>query len=393
MEEKPFDGFFQGKERSPERMRLERIELKGFRSVSPRSPAKIDVGDVTVLLGANGAGKSNLVLFFKMLGHMMTSSLQNFVGRQGVSQLLFHGPKATESLEFTLHFSSKTVRNTYGVKLSFGLPDRLFVSGESVTHLREGHRQPQEYFLPVGRDEVSIKEDTREDTCKTSRVIARFLSGVRAYQFHDTSETARIRGRSYVDDSKHLLSDGGNLAAFLKRLKEGDEFRPYYERIVRHVRRVMPQFGDFMLEPLSDNERYVRLNWRNAWGNDYLFGPDQLSDGSLRFMALAALFLQPPQLMPGVLVVDEPELGLHPAAIVELAGMVRIAAQNTQVLLATQSPCLVDEFSPEQLLIVEFDKKERCSVFSRLDAEALREWLERYSLSDLWEKNVLGAQP
>ena len=148
-----------------------------------------------------------------------------------------------------------------------------------------------------------------------------------------------------------------------------------------------------MLEPLSDNERYVRLNWRDTWGNDYLFGPDQLSDGSLRFMALAALFLQPPQLMPGVLVVDEPELGLHPAAIVELAGMVRIAAQNTQVLLATQSPRLVDEFSPEQLLIVEFDKKERCSVFSRLDAEALREWLERYSLSDLWEKNVLGAQP
>ena len=389
MEEKPFDEFFQGKERSPERMRLERIELKGFRSVSPRSPAKIDVGDVTVLLGANGAGKSNLVLFFKMLGFMMTSSLQNFVGRQGVSQLLFHGPKATESLEFTLYFSSETVRNTYGVKLSFGLPDRLFVSGESVTHFREEYDQPQEYFLSAGRNEVSIKEDTR----KTSQVIAGFLSGVRAYQFHDTSDAAHIRGRSYVDNSKYLLSDGGNLAAFLKRLKEGEVFRPYYERIVRHVRRVMPQFGDFMLESLSDNERYVRLNWRDAWGNDYLFGPDQLSDGSLRFMALAALFLQPPQLMSGVLVVDEPELGLHPAAIVELAGMVRIAAQNTQVLLATQSPRLVDEFSPEQLLIVEFDKKERCSVFSRLDAEALREWLERYSLSDLWEKNVLGAQP
>jgi len=393
MEEKPFDGFCQGKERLPEKMRLKRMELKGFRSVSPRSPAEIDVGDVTVLLGANGAGKSNLVLFFKMLGFMMTSSLQNFVGRHGVSQLLFHGPKATESIEFTLYFSSETVRNTYGVKLSFGLPDRLFVSGESVTHLREGHRQPQEYFLPAGRDEVSIKEDTREDTCETSRVIAKFLSGVRAYQFHDTSDAAHIRGRSYVDNSRSLLSDGGNLAAFLKRLKEGDEFRPYYERIVRHVRRVMPQFRDFILEPLSDNERYVRLNWRDAWGNDYLFGPDQLSDGSLRFMALAALFLQPPQLMPEVLVVDEPELGLHPAAIVELAGMVRIAAQNSQVLLATQSPRLVDEFSPEQLLIVEFDEKERCSLFSRLNAEALQEWLERYSLSDLWEKNVLGAQP
>lgn len=393
MKEKPFDGFSQGKERFPERMRLKRIELRGFRSVSPRSPAEIDVGDVTVLLGANGAGKSNLVLFFKMLGFMMTSSLQNFVGRQGVSQLLFRGPKATESLEFILYFSSRTVRNTYGVKLSFGLPDRLFVSGESVTHLREGHRQPQEYYLPVGRNEVSIKEDTCEDTRKTSRVIAKFLSGVRAYQFHDTSEAAHIRGRSYVDDSKYLLSDGGNLAAFLKRIKESEEFRPYYERIVRHVRRVMPQFGDFMLESPSDNERCVRLNWRDSWGNDYLFGPDQLSDGSLRFMALAALFLQPPQLMPEVLVVDEPELGLHPAAIVELAGMVRIAAQNSQVLLATQSPRLVDEFSPEQLLIIEFDEKERCSVFRRLDTEALREWLERYSLSDLWEKNVLGAQP
>lgn len=219
------------------------------------------------------------------------------------------------------------------------------------------------------------------------------MSGIRTYQFNDTSETARIKDRVYVDDARFLHHDAGNLAAFLKRLKGDTEFKKYYMRIVRHIQRVMPQFGDFDLEPIPGAKDYARLNWKDSSGSDYLFDPHQISDGSLRFMALATVLLQPPKLLPKLIILDEPELGLHPAAIAELGGMVKIAAQNTQVLLATQSTRLVDEFGIENLVIAERDETNHCSIFKKLDAEQLADWLARYSLSELWEKNVLGGQP
>jgi predicted ATPase len=248
---------------------------------------------------------------------------------------------------------------------------------------------PQEYFLNPVISVPGIKNDDHE----TSRVLFSLLSGIRAYQFHDTSDTARIKDRCYVDDAGHLRHDAGNLAAFLKMLKGYASYEKYYNRIVRHIQRVMPQFGDFDLELIPGSGEYVRLNWRDSFNGDYLFDPHQISDGSLRFMALAALLLQPPDLLPKFIVLDEPELGLHPAAISELAGMVKIAAQHTQVLLATQSTRLVDEFDLENLVIVERDPEKHCSVFKKLQAEQLEDWLARYSLSELWEKNVLGGQP
>jgi predicted ATPase len=223
--------------------------------------------------------------------------------------------------------------------------------------------------------------------------LTKLLSGIRTYQFHDTSDTAKIKDRGYVDDAKYLRSDAGNLAAFLKRLKQQKKYAKYYARIVQHIQRVMPQFGDFSLEPLPNSEDYVRLNWTDASGTDYIFDPDQLSDGSLRFMALATLLLQPPELIPSFIVLDEPELGLHPFAISELAGMVRSASKHSQVLLATQSTRLVDEFSPESIVIVERSIDRQSSVFIKPGLDKLQDWLDKYSLSELWEKNVLGGQP
>ena len=376
-------------------MKLKQIHLRGYKSIDGESGQKIPLGDVTVLLGPNGSGKSNLVSFFTMLNFMTTGALQQYVGKQGVSRLLFYGPKQTESMSFILCFESETAqdttaRDTYEVSLSYGVPDRLYVSEERIfLHKKRGYLLPLEYFLASGSAELELKKNKNP----ASKDLYGWLSGIRTYQFHDTSDTAKIKDRGYVDDATYLRSDAGNLAAFLKMLKEHDDYRKYYERIVRHIQRVMPQFGDFNLESIPGKKDYVRLNWTDNTGSDYLFDPDQLSDGSLRFMALATLLLQPPELLPRFIVLDEPELGLHPAAIAELAGIIRSASQRTQVLLATQSMRLVDEFSPEQLVIVERDEEKRCSVFTKLDSEQLKDWLGRYSLSELWEKNVLGGQP
>jgi predicted ATPase len=372
-------------------MKLNEISLKGYKSIDGSAGQTIPLGDVTVLLGANGSGKSNLVSFFKMLNFMTTGALQQYIGKQGTSRLLFYGPKGTESISFKLGFTSDSAHDTYEVKLSHGLPDRLFISGEKVTYHKVSppSPRPQEYFLDGGGAESGLSHDSRT----TSKVLHGLLSSIRTYQFHDTSDTAKIKDRGYIDDARYLRSDAGNLAAFLGMLKKHANYKKYYERIVRHIRRVMPQFGDFDLEPIPGNKDYVRLNWKDNTGSDYLFDPDQISDGSLRFMALATLLLQPPQLPPRFIVLDEPELGLHPAAIAELAGIVRSASQTTQVLLATQSTRLVDEFSLEDLVVVERDDERRCSVFKKLDVEQLGDWLGRYSLSELWEKNVLGGQP
>lgn len=387
-------------------MKLRQLEIKGFKSIDGDVGQRIPFGDVTVLLGANGSGKSNVLSFLNLLQCLAKQELAQFVGRQGVSRLLFYGPKKTGAITFTAFFDDGA-DNRYEVKLPFGLPDNLFISHEKIEfgqynpatrkNFQAVHHQGKSgeqilsemYYLPTVGGESSLAHDGRE----TSRLVHEFLSGIRTYQFHDTSDTAKIKDRGYVDDARYLRHDAGNLAAFLKMLKENGSYEKYYRRIVRHIQRVMPQFGDFDLEPIPGAKDYVRLNWKDASGSDYLFDPHQISDGSLRFMALATLLLQPPDLLPRFIVLDEPELGLHPAAIAEFGGLVRIAAKNTQVLLATQSTRLVDEFDPENLVVVERDATRHCSIFKKLDAEALGNWLTRYSLSELWEKNVLGGQP
>ncbi len=241
-------------------MKLRKIHVSGFKSIESHTGQTIPFGDITVLLGANGSGKSNLVSLFKMLNFIMTGALQQYVGKQGASRLLFYGPKRTESISFEITLESDSAYDVYELKLSHGLPDRLFFSGEKVIYRRTAHPspQPQEYSLEVGGLESQLGSD---DTRETSKILYRLLSGIRTYQFHDTSDTAKIKDRGYVDDASYLRSDGGNLAAFLKMLKDHANYKKYYERIVRHIRRVIPQFGDFDLSPIPGNENYVRLNW------------------------------------------------------------------------------------------------------------------------------------
>ncbi len=375
----------------PDRPQLKSIELHGFKSLDSEGQT-IELSPITVLLGANGAGKSNLVSFFKMLNYMTTGGLQQYVADQGFADsLLYFGAKTTSEIRACLRFAHERASDEYKFALGRDATGRLFFQDETVVYHAARHANPLVRQLGGGVKESQLKEasDGGDRTC---RVVHSLLSRCQVFQFHDTSATAKIRTEGYIDDSRFLRSDAGNLAAFLRGLKGRNGGERYYERIVRHIRMMVPQFADFDLEPSPDNEKYVRLNWREE-GSDYLFGPHQLSDGSLRFMALTTLFMQPPEQRPHVIIVDEPELGLHPAAISALAGMVKAAPPKTQVLLATQSSRLVDEFSADQVMIVERDEKRPRSVFRRFREEDLRDWLERYCLSELWEKNVLGGRP
>ncbi|MCD4652702.1 AAA family ATPase [bacterium] len=372
------------------RTRLKQIRIAGFKSINSNGQI-IPLKDINIMLGANGSGKSNLISFFKMISYMSTKALQDFIGKQGFSDAVLHyGAKRTDKIEFDLEFEQGQKKTIYSVKLSHGLPDRLFFAGEKVCYSRQKDSDPQEYYLESGSKESGLHDDEN----RTGQILLKLLRSILLYQFHDTSDTAKIRNHGYIDDTRYLRSGGGNLAAFLRAMREDPDRKPFYDRIVRHIQRIMPQFRDFDIEPSSSNSNYIRLNWREK-GSDYLFGPHQISDGSLRFMALASLLLQPVDMLPTLIILDEPELGLHPAAMSELAGMIRNVATKCQVLVATQSTRLVDEFDVDDLIIVEMkkDKELSFSEYKRLEESQFSEWLERYSASELWEKNVYGGQP
>jgi len=380
-------------------MKLDRLHLKGYKSIDGIEGASLDFGDITILLGANGVGKSNLISFFSMLNYMMSGALQNFIAERGFADSFLHyGSKITREISALMEFSDDRAINNYQFRLTHAAGDILIFTEEHLTYRKQDSPRPYELqFNPAVRESDLLffvdKADVRQQDKITASVFLKLLRNCKVFHFHDTSLNARVRGQGYIEDNRYLNSDGGNLAAFLYRLKENTDGRLYYNKIIRYIQKVVPQFGDFDLAPNERNRNYITLNWRENSLHQYMFGPHQISDGSLRFMCLTTLLLQPPPLLPSVIILDEPELGLHPAAITYLAGMIKAASQHSQIIIATQSARLVDEFDLANIVVVERDRKLNTTHFTRKDPNELMSWLETYSLSELWEKNVLGGQP
>ena len=385
--------------------KLKRITIGGYKSFAMNHPQGVELGDINILIGANGAGKSNFVSFFKMLNSMMSGALQEYTARQGGANALLHyGAKTTSDLEVSLGFRDENAEDkTYSFRLSYAHQDTLIFTKENAIPLVwhdlpdiAGTTPSGEWHDLVDIADVSHKEsillNSSVKQSESNWLIRMTRQEYRVYRFVDTTAESHIRNTTTIDANHYLYSDGGNLAAYLLGMKSTEKYLPYYKRIVQWINNIFPQFGDFVLEPSQFYPNTTMLYWREK-GNEYIFGPHQISDGTLRFMALATLLLQPPELLPGIVIIDEPELGLHPEAIGALAGMVRTASQNCQVILATQSPRLLDEFSTDDIIVAERDRRNQYSTLKRLSSEELEDWLEDYCLSELWEKNIFGGQP
>jgi predicted ATPase len=369
-----------------DRLLLERLRLSGFKTI--RQLDGLELGAMNLLIGQNGAGKSNLLSFFRMMSQMFADpgSLQFFVSKAGGANAILHnGARATQAIDAHLTVSGFD-RIEYLFRLSHAAPDTLVFAEESIGFYDEAESEEAVWIgLGVGQREARLIEPSDLQFLVSDRKLVAFFRECRVYHFHDTSETARIRQRWSETDNWELKEDGANLAPFLLRMRKKNP--GHYRRITDTLRQIAPFFADFELVP-EDNT--VLLRWREL-GSDLVFGPHQASDGTLRAMALVALLMQPGEELPSIIILDEPELGLHPRAISILAGLLQTAALSTQIIVATQSPVLLDHFEPEQVIVAEREGSE--STFRRLDRFKLEAWLEEYTLSDLWDKNVLGGRP
>jgi len=366
--------------------RIESVKVSGWKSICEmEDPLKLR--GINVMIGANGAGKSNLLSFFHLLNELVGERLGEFIRRRvgGANSALHYGVKKTTEMSAELVFTTSKGENSYSFELGSTVANELVFTEERLRFSALHHEElPYEKSLGGGY-ETRLREE-KEKKNKAAEVVYGLLARCRRYHFHDTSPEASISLPCEVAHNHFLYRDAGNLAAMLYFYKN---HRPNaYRRIVSVLRKVVPLFDDFDIQPTPENERQLRLQWRQK-ESDYPFAPYQTSDGSLRMMALATLFLQPEENLPLLIVLDEPELGLHPYAIEILAGLIRSVSYRTQTLIATQSSSFVSQFAPEDVIVV--DNVEGTSQFRRLPQGELVNWLEDYSLGEIWEMNVIGG--
>ena len=357
---------------------LTRLSVRGFRSI--RVLEDFELRPLNVLIGANGAGKSNFMDLFRLLAAVADGRLQLFVAENdGPDALLFGDRKRTEAIEAEFHFGARGYRfalSPAGDRLVFAREERFLADRREVFRIPMGAGCFEAMLLPRGGGDLDDFGDIAEAT-----------QAIRVHHFHDTGASARVRQEQPLRDNLRLKPDAANLAPVLRVLRE--RHPDHHRRVVEVVRLAAPFFGDFV-HRREMGER-IGLEWREASDPDTVRGARQISDGTLRFLCLSVLLLQPAPLQSDPILIDEPELGLHPFALTLLAEMLRSASENRRVIVSTQSADLVNELEPEDIVVV--DRRDGASVFTRPDEEELRSWLEDYSLAELWKMNILGGRP
>ncbi len=352
---------------------MDYIEIKGYKSIKNES---IELKPVNILIGANGSGKSNFISFFTFLNRLYNKNLTEYIELTGgANKILHNGLKQTESISFKVEFDNG--QNGYSATL------KAMADGFVFTEERLIYRSDEGKNICKYTKEAYIKDT---DNYRAKYVI-KYLNGFRKYHFHDTSTNSAFTNMSNIENDIYFLySDGSNLAAFLYNIKQNDKV--VYNKIVKTIQSVAPYFSDFYLQPNSKN--YIRLQWTDKY-SETVYGATDFSDGTIRFIALTVLFMQPN--LPDTIIIDEPELGLHPKAIAKLSGMIKsVAEKGCQVIIATQSTDLIGYFNPEDIITVDQIKGE--SKFKRLNSEELSLWLEDYTIDDLWKRNIIpSGQP
>lgn len=357
------------------------IKIQNFKSI--RESEDIQIKPLNILIGPNGAGKSNFISFFKFLNRLFEQQLQLHINQHGRAEnFLYFGRKGSDFLAGRIVFDNEW-KNEYEFKM---VPDQagslIFAEEWSNFTKPTSSQNSRSQISGGGHPESLLKND---DGYRNKYLRTQFR-GFKVFHFHDTSFNSKVKQPSGTQDYAYLHEDGGNLAAFLYRLQET---KPQHFRMIeRVVQSIAPFFESFYLHPDEINPGQLFLRWKEK-GSDQLFTAHNLSDGTLRMICLTTLLMQPN--LPETIIIDEPELGLHPFAIQKVAAMLKSASTQSQIIVSTQSINLVDQFSADDIVVVERENNQ--TVFNRQSEEALAVWREDYSVGELWSKNVLGGTP
>jgi len=363
---------------------LKHIKVEGFKSI-----AKFDLPmeNINILIGANGAGKSNLISLFTFLSHLSQGKLKNYVAIEGGAERFFHfGTRNTNQIVFDLRVGM----NGYHAEFSPNLDDDSLVFNKEYCTVTSSYKS---WKLYPKKGESGFVSGESADSDYVKDYTRQYMERCRVYHFHDTSSQARFKKTNDLVNYSFLEKDAANIAPFLYHLKTSkmESYRQAYQQIVAAIQSVAPFFHDFYLEPSGEKgDESIILRWTHT-KHDAPFSANLLSDGTARFICLATLFLQPASLRPATIILDEPELGLHPAALDVLADIIHATAKETQVICSTQSVAFANLFAPEDFIVV--DAKDGVSSFRRLKKESLNDWLEDYGMGDIWSKNLVGGRP
>ncbi|SFD34481.1 AAA family ATPase [Flavobacterium phragmitis] len=365
---------------------INKIKIEGYKSIKN---LEIELNPINVLIGSNGVGKSNFISFFKLINTIYEERLENFSIVEGADSLLHFSRKFTTEIKSYIEFNEK---NGYRFKLQATNDNKLFIAEEETGFNKSKGDLSNLYGSGWAWNRISY--NSRESSLKNgnksgiSGWVSHYLKTFKIYHFHDTSNNSPLRSSSDVNDNAYLKENGSNIASYLYYLKEKEP--KSFQKIERAIRSIAPFFDRFDLKPNRLNPNYISLEWIEKNQPDIYFDAKNFSDGTIRFIALCTLLLQPN--LPNTIIIDEPELGLHPFAINKLAGLVKKASASSQIIISTQSVNLVDNFDLENIITV--DRENNQSVLKRLQSnENLTEWLNKYTLGDLWSKNVIGGRP
>ncbi len=360
---------------------ITRIKLEGYKSIKQLD---IRLKAVNILLGSNGVGKSNFISIFSLLRNIYQQNFQNYIKLKGGAERLLHfGKKHTNVINIDICFGDESSDvNRFILNLEES-QDSLFINNVNTSFFSK------ENNIWYYRNFESNVWESNFSMFNSSQAfwVNPYLREFDVYHFHDTGDKSLIKGKSNIEDNHKLNRDGSNIAAFLYYLQE--IHHKYFKRIELTIKSIAPFFERFVLRPSRLNEQLIQLEWKENGYPDAYFNAYHLSDGTLRFICLATLLMQPNP--PKTIIIDEPELGLHPVAINKLAALIRKLSKKSQIIISTQSINLIDNFAPEDIIVT--DRKENNSLFKRLNSQKLSHWLEDYTLGDIWGKNIIGAQP
>ncbi|MCW1354960.1 AAA family ATPase [Campylobacter jejuni] len=357
---------------------LNKITIKGYKSIKDLS--KFELKNLNILIGANGAGKSNFISVFKMLNALFNKNLQFYTQDKGPDNFLHFGRKKTENIYLEFAFG----KNGYYATFVPTSENKLMILNEYIFF--DGDYK--DYKEPIGSNQLESNLSDIIERSYSKKVAQHVLNEIKKwklYHFHDTSDTAKMKGMCDANDNLIFKEDAQNIAAYLKMLH--DNYNKHYEQILTTIQDIAPFFGGFIFR----NNDNIQLEWYHKNNPDTPFKSHMLSDGTLRFICLATLLLQPFELMSGTIIIDEPELGLHPYALKVLSEIIKRVAKEKQLIISSQSVELINHFEAQDIIVV--DKEDDQSILTRMDNEKLQTWLEEYTLGEIWASNLIGGRP